>query len=98
MRDERHDNVGICERRGRAPGNAPIPLAVIDASNRRWQALTQESVLGLAHDRISDSESLTTFIAEHINDDQTRRLRETALQETAQSISYEFMEKLEMQP
>ncbi len=83
-----------------APANDPIPLAAIDASNRRWESLNQEGALSLARDHLAKEEtqgdSLETFIAAHIENDQTRQHRAQALQKTARGITYDYLEKLEM--
>ena len=78
------------------PQNTPIPLAAVPASNRCWKALKQEDALELAQRHIKDRHPLKTFIMKTVNSAQTSQSHAAALQNTTQTFSYDYLEKLEM--
>jgi hypothetical protein len=68
--------------------DAPVALAVVPATGRRWPALTEEQVLALARDRLAPDRSLDDFIREAISEETTRLARTETLKSEGCPFSY----------
>ncbi len=60
--------------------DAPIALAAIKAEGRKWPALTEEQILGLARDYLEPGVPLDDFILAALADEDLRRARGDALE------------------
>lgn len=63
-----------------AQNNAPIALSAIKAEGRKWPALTEEQILGLARDYLEPGVPLDGFILAALADEDLRRARGNALE------------------
>jgi hypothetical protein len=65
---------------------APVALAAVPATGRRWPALTEEQVL--ARDRLAPDRPLDDFIRETISQEKTRLARTDTLKSDGRPFSY----------
>ncbi len=68
--------------------DAPVALAAVPATGRRWPALTEEQVLTLARDRLAPDRPLDDFIRETISEEKTRLARTDTLKSEGRPFSY----------
>ena len=68
--------------------DAPVALAAVPATGRRWPALTEEQVLALARDRLAPDRPLDDFIRETISEEKTRLARTDTLKREGRPFSY----------
>lgn len=72
---------------------APVSLAAIDASPRRFAAMITAEVLARARDDLAPGQSLTVFIRETIADGDLRRDRTLALRRTALAFEIDAFQR-----
>jgi hypothetical protein len=78
-----------CSSRGSLVHNAaPIALAEVGATGRKWPSLNQEDIQAHVRDRLSPGLAIDQFIREAIADHSTRRTRTEALM--ADSLPFNF--------
>ncbi len=68
--------------------DAPVALAAVPATGRRWPALTEEQVLALARDRLAPGRPLDVFIHETIAEEQIRLARTDTLKSESRPFAY----------
>ncbi|NQV43983.1 MAG: hypothetical protein HQ501_03720 [Rhodospirillales bacterium] len=81
--------------RGALPvdGN-PVPLAEVEASNRRWVARSQDEIQEYARQELAPHLDFAAFIEDNIENDQNRQQRTDALHVTALTFHYEATTKI----
>ena len=68
--------------------DAPVALAAVPTTGRRWPALTEEQVLTLARDRLAPDRPLDDFIRETISEEKTRLAHTETLKSEGRPFSY----------
>lgn len=68
--------------------DAPVPVAEIAATGRRWRAMTQVDVLHHVRDRLAPGHDLRRFINDSVDDAALRRRRSDALKQGARPFEH----------
>ncbi len=74
----------------------PVPLAAVEATNRRWKAMSQDEIQEQARQDLAAHLNFAAFIEDNIENAETRRSRTDKMHATALPFAYEKIDYIEV--